>query len=145
LTAFRTGLRLPRSSIPRASGVPPLPARAARIALAGTLALALLEVMWEIALAPLGGHPSWLALKAVPLAILWSAASRGARRPRQWLALLLPFYAAEGLARAFGEPGRQALVASAACAVAILAFVALLAWFRAETLRHRKHDALDDA
>jgi len=105
----------------------------------------LLEALWEVVLAPLAGHPSWLALKAVPLAILWPAAARGTRRARQWLALLLPFYAAEALARAFGETGRQALVAATACALAIVAFLALLAWFRAETLRHRKHDVLDDA
>ena len=32
-----------------------------------------------------------------------------------------------------------------ACVVATATFVALLAWFRAESLRHRKHDSLDDA
>jgi uncharacterized membrane protein len=90
----------------------------------------LLELLWELVLAPLGGHPSWLALKALPLAVLLPGTSRGARVPRQWLALLLPFYAAEALVRAVAEPGRQALVAGAACAVATITFVALLGWFR---------------
>jgi uncharacterized membrane protein len=101
--------------------------------------------LWELVLAPLGGHASWLALKAVPIAILLPGAARGARAPRQWLALLLPFYAAEGLVRAFAESGRHALVAATTCAVASVTFIALLAWFRDETLRHRKHDSLDDA
>jgi uncharacterized membrane protein len=59
--------------------------------------------------------------------------------------MLLPFYFAEALVRALAESGRQALVAATACAVATTAFVALLAWFRGETLRHRKDDSLDDA
>jgi uncharacterized membrane protein len=127
---------------------------------AGTLALLLLTLLWELVLAPLGGRASWLALKAVPLAILLPGTARGARRPRQWLALLLPFYAAEALVRAIAEHGRHALVAGCAFVIAVVAFVALLAWFRGDTLRapageeigvgseslrQRKHDTLDDA
>jgi uncharacterized membrane protein len=107
-------------------------ATSARIAVAGTLALALFEMLWELVLAPLTGHASWLALKAVPLALLWPGVARGVRASRQWLALLLPFYAAEAFARAFTEPGRHALVATMACAIAASTFVALLAWFAAE-------------
>ena len=127
---------------PAALRTPPI---TARVAIAGTLALALLEVLWELALAPLTAHGSWLALKALPLAALMPGVLRGARRSKQWLALLLPFYAAEGLVRAFAEPGRRSLVAAMACALAVIAFVALLHWFRAESSRHRKHDLLDDA
>jgi uncharacterized membrane protein len=105
----------------------------------------LLEILWEASLAPLRGHASWLALKALPLALLWPGAARGARAPRQWLALLLPFYAAEALVRAMVESGRHAFVAATTFAVAVTAFLALLGWFRRETLRHREHDALDDA
>jgi len=96
-------------------------------------------------LAPLGGRGSWLALKAVPLALVAPGVLRGARRARQCLALLLPFYVAEALARALVEPGRQAVVAGTTCAVAAATFIALLAWFRAEALRHREHGSLDDA
>jgi len=135
------------------------PPRAARLAVAATLALLLLTLLWELVLAPLGGHASWLALKALPLAILFPGTARGARRPRQWLALLLPFYAAEALVRAVADHGRQALVAGCAFVVAVVAFVALLAWFRGSAVRdgpaehvavrgetpgERKHDALDD-
>lgn len=103
---------------------------AARLAVAGTLALMLLELLWELALAPLGGHASWLALKALPLALLLPGIARGARVPRQWLALLLPFYAAEALVRSLDETGRHAVVAATVCAVATVTFVALLTWFR---------------
>ena len=120
-------------------------AAAARLAIAATLALTLLELLWETVLAPLRGHPSWLALKALPLALLLPGTMRGAKRPRQWLSLLLPFYFAEALARAAGERGRYAFVAATACIIAAIAFVALLGWFRGERLRRRERDTLDDA
>ena len=119
-------------------------AAAARLAIAATLALALLELLWETVLAPLRGHPSWLALKALPLALLLPGTMRGAKRPRQWLSLLLPFYFAEALARASAERGRYAFVAATACVVATIAFLALLGWFRGERFRQRERDALDD-
>ena len=118
---------------------------APRIAVAGTIALCALEILWELVLAPLAPHGSWLVLKAVPLGTLVPGIARGARRPRQWLALLLPFYGAEALVRALADAGRHALVAATACALVTVTFAALLAWFRAESLGHRKYDALDDA
>lgn len=110
----------------------PYVAASARLTVAGTLALALLELLWEIVLAPLTPHGYWLAVKALPLALLLPGVARGSRKPRQWLALLLPFYAAEGLVRAAAEPGRHAVVAAAACLIAAVAFIALLAWFHGE-------------
>ena len=121
------------------------PPAAARIAVAALVALILLEVLWELLLAPLTPRGSWLALKAAPLVALAPGAARGMRRARQWLALLLPFYVAEALVRAIVESGRHAFVAATTCLVATIAFVALLGWLRAETPRHRKHGSLDGA
>ena len=50
---------------------------ASRLAVAGVVALALLELLWELLLAPLGPRGSWLALKALPLAVLAGSASAG--------------------------------------------------------------------
>ena len=105
---------------------------ATRAAVAGLLALAALEILWETVLAPLRPGAGWLALKALPLVVLLPGVMRGERRPRQWLALLLPFYAAEGIVRAWSESGRHAVVAAAAALLAVATFVALLAWFRRE-------------
>lgn len=104
---------------------------AARLAIAGVIALALLAFAWEMVLAPLRPGGSWLALKALPLAVLVPAASKGNLRALQWLSLLLPFYLAEGVVRGFTESGRHALVAWTAAAAATISFVALLAWLRA--------------
>ncbi len=103
----------------------------ARITVAALVALTLLEVLWEAVLAPMPGA-RWLAVKALPLAILLPGVARGARKPRQWLALLVPFYFAEALVRALTESGRHAVVAALAATLAAITFFALLAWFRAE-------------
>ncbi len=103
----------------------------ARITVAALVALTLLEVLWEAVLAPIPGA-RWLAVKALPLAILVPGVARGARRPRQWLALLVPFYVAEALVRALTESGRHAVVAALAVTLGGVTFLALLAWFRAE-------------
>jgi uncharacterized membrane protein len=109
---------------------PPSTSQAARIASLGLIALVLFCLLWELLLAPLRPGGSWLALKALPLALLVPSALRGTRRALQWLSLLLPFYVAEGVVRGFTESGRHALVAWVAAAIAAATFVALLAWVR---------------
>jgi uncharacterized membrane protein len=108
------------------------PPAAARVATSALVALVILLVLWETALAPLRPGSAWLALKALPLALLLPGVLRGARRARQWAALLLPFYVAEGCVRAASESGRHAWVAGMAAAVALVAFLAVLGWFRGE-------------
>ena len=77
------------------------PARWRRGAAASVLALALLELLWELWLAPLKPGGSWLALKAVPLLALTPGVAHGRVRARQWTLLLLPWYVAEAVVRAF--------------------------------------------
>jgi uncharacterized membrane protein len=101
---------------------------AARATVAGLVALMALEILWETVLAPAGS--GWLALKALPLALLLPGTMRGARKPRQWLVLLLPFYAAEGIVRAWSESGRGTVVAMAATLLAVATFCAAIAWLR---------------
>ena len=103
-----------------------------RAAAASLLALALLELLWELWLAPLKPGGSWLVLKAVPLLALTPGVAQGRVRTRQWTLLLLPWYVAEGVVRVFSENGRQALCAGAAAALAIAALAAGLGWFRAQ-------------
>ena len=115
----------------------PSAARGARWTIVGLASLTLLEVLWEIVLAPQAAGGAWLALKAVPLALLFPGVARGERKPRQWLSLLMPLYFAEALTRAWSESGRQAVVATMAALIAAATFVALLAWFRAERVPER--------
>lgn len=117
-----------------APDVPARIRRPARITIAALVALTLLEILWEAILAPIPGA-RWLALKALPLALLVPGVARGHRKPRQWLSLLVPFYFAEALVRAVTETGRHSIVAAMVALLAAITFLALLAWFRAEKLR----------
>jgi uncharacterized membrane protein len=103
-----------------------------RSAVALVAALALLEALWELVLAPLRPGGSWVALKALPLALLWWPLARGNRRARQIASLLLPFYFGEGIVRALTEQGRHAQVAALATAGALAALVCVLMSFRAK-------------
>jgi len=98
---------------------------------AGALALTLLEALWELVLAPIPGG-RWLAVKAVPLALLLPGVAAGRTRARHWLVLLTPWYAAEGVVRALTEPGRHGMVAATAAAVAIATFLGAFLWLRAD-------------
>jgi uncharacterized membrane protein len=106
-------------------------AAAARITVASLVALTLLEFLWEAVLAPWPGA-RWLAVKALPLAMIVPGVARGRRRSRQWLALLTPCYFGEALVRALTETGRHGAVAAMVAALAAITFVAVLAWFRME-------------
>jgi uncharacterized membrane protein len=108
-----------------------------RAAAASLLALAVLELLWEVWLAPLRPGGSWLALKALPLFAFLPGVAQGRLRARQWIALLLPWYVAEGVVRAFSDSGRQALCASAAAALGLAALAAGLGWFRAQDRARR--------
>ncbi|MDQ6924168.1 MAG: DUF2069 domain-containing protein [Pseudomonadota bacterium] len=92
--------------------------------------LALLEICWELWLAPLKPGGSWLALKALPLVALWPSVARSRIRALQWALLLLPWFFAEGVVRAFSETGRQALCAATAAALSLATMASGLAYVR---------------
>ena len=89
-----------------------------RAFVAALAALALLEILWELWLAPLRPGAFWLALKALPLALLWPGVMQGRPRHAQWTLLLLPWYFAEAIVRAWSDSGRQALCATTAAVLA---------------------------
>ena len=102
-----------------------------RLTVASLAALGLLEFLWSVLLAPLP-NARWLAIKALPLALLFPVVAQGKRKARQWLALVTPLYFAEALVRAMTESGRYAIVAALAASIALVTFIAVLAWFRSE-------------
>ena len=99
---------------------------AARVALLAVLALTGVVVLWELWLAPARQGGSWLALKALPLALAVPGLLKGRVYTWQWLSLVLPFFIAEGIVRGWSEPGRVRLLAATELLLALLAFVALL-------------------
>ena len=102
------------------------------IALIGVL------ILWEAWLAPVRPGGSWLVLKALPLALAVPGLLKRRVYTRQALSLLLPLYAAEGIVRAWSEPGRVRLLAAAEILLALIAFGSVLA-----VLRSRRRDAAE--
>ena len=109
----------------------PAPRAALRILPAAVFALCAVLVLWEAWLAPVRQGGSWLILKALPLAVALPGLFATRLYTRQWLSLLLPLYAAEGIVRAWTEPGRVRVLALAEIALALVAFIAIMAAARA--------------
>lgn len=102
---------------------------------AAVAALALVQILCELWLAPLRPGGSWLALKALPLAVLWFGVVQGRLRVAQWTLLLLPLYVAEGVVRGWSETGRHAVCAITCTTLALAALGSGIAWVRSRRRR----------
>ena len=95
------------------------------------LALLLLCLAWELWLAPLRPGGSYLALKALPLAIPLIGIMEGKRRTYQWTSMFVLAYFAEGVMRAWSERGASQTLAFAEVALSTLYFATVVAYSRA--------------
>lgn len=99
------------------------------VALAAWLSLIALALVWETWLAPLRPGGSWLALKALPLALALRGLLRADAYTMQWALLLSLLYVLEGAVRAF-EPAPVRPLAAIEIALALLFFVAAVVYLR---------------
>lgn len=97
------------------------------------IALILLCLAWELALAPLKPGGSWLVLKVLPLMAPLFGVLRAKRYTLQWSTLLIWVYAAEGAARAWTDGGRSAQLAMLELALSLGYFAAVVAFLRASS------------
>ncbi len=104
---------------------------AALAACACLIALILLCVAWELALAPVKPGGSWLVLKALPLLVPLFGILHGRRYTFQWTTLLIWLYFAEGVVRSWTDTGMPARLAMLETALAIGYFVAAVSFVRA--------------
>ena len=118
-----------QSQSPDTATIVPVDA-ADRVLLGAALALIGVLVIWEAWLAPVRPGGSWLVLKALPLAVAVPGLLARRVYTRQWLSLLFPLYVAEGVVRAWSEPGRVRALAAAEIVLALIAFVSTLAVLR---------------
>jgi Predicted membrane protein len=106
-------------------------ARGAWIAACALLiALILLNLAWELVLAPVKPGGSWLVLKVLPLLLPLFGVLRARRYTMQWSTLLIWLYAAEGAARAWTDAGRSAQLAMAELVLALAYFAATVAYLK---------------
>jgi uncharacterized membrane protein len=105
--------------------------RAARlIATASLVLLILLCLAWELWLAPLRPGGSWLALKALPLALPLTGVFSGRRYTYQWASMLILAYFAEGATRSWSEMGLSRGLAWMEIILAVAFFAAAVSFAR---------------
>jgi len=92
------------------------------VAAGSLLALIVLCLAWELWLAPLRPGGSWLALKALPLALPLGGVLAGRRYTFQWSSLFALAWFVEGVVRAWSERGLAQGLAAAEIALS-LAFI----------------------
>ena len=95
------------------------------------LALILLCLTWELWLAPLRPGGSWLALKALPLALPLAGFLKGQRYTYQWSSLLILAYLAEGATRAWADAGLSRNLACGEVLLSLAFFAAAVSYARA--------------
>ena len=95
------------------------------------LALILLCLAWELWLAPLRPGGSWLALKALPLALPLAGVLKGKRYTYQWSSLLILAYLAEGATRAWADTGFSRTLALGELLLSLAFFAAAVSYARA--------------
>ena len=99
------------------------------LALAATVALCLLCLLWELWLAPTGRGT--LAIKALPLLLPLAGLARMRLYTYRWMSLLVWLYVAEGAVRATSDRGPSAWLAGLEVALALAIFVACAVHVRA--------------
>ncbi|MDR6419561.1 putative membrane protein [Paraburkholderia phenoliruptrix] len=111
------------------SSAPPRHNRAAALgATASLVALIALSIAWELWLAPLRSGGSALVLKAVPLLLALPGVWRQRLYTLQWASMLILLYFAEGVVRGWSDRGLSAGLGWLEAALAIVFFVAALAY-----------------
>jgi uncharacterized membrane protein len=104
-------------------------------AVGSLLGLIALCLAWELWLAPVRPGGSWLVLKALPLLAPLFGLLHGRRRTFQWTSFLALAYFAEGVVRAWAEPGPMRALATLEIMLALALFGCAV--FGARALRER--------
>ncbi|MHA7601467.1 DUF2069 domain-containing protein [Alicycliphilus sp. T452] len=94
------------------------------LAVGSLLGLIVLSLAWELWLAPLRPGGSWLALKALPLAVPLAGLLKRRMYTYRWVSLLVWLYFTEGVVRAWSDPAPGNWLAGAEIALCLLLFTA---------------------
>ena len=94
------------------------------LAVGSLLGLILLCLAWELWLAPLRPGGSWLALKALPLALPLAGLLKRRMYTYRWVSLLVWLYFTEGVVRAWSDPPPGNWLASIEILLCLLLFTA---------------------
>lgn len=92
--------------------------------------LILLNLSWELWLAPLREGGSWLALKALPLCLPLTGILKGRIYTYQYSSMLILIYFAESVMRLFNADTAEMLCAAASLTASTVFFISCLAFVR---------------
>lgn len=99
-------------------------------AAASLIALILLCVAWELALAPLRPGGSWLVLKVVPLLFPLRGILKRNLYTMQWASMLILLYFAEGIVRATTDRGLSSVLGWIEAGLTFLFFFCSILYLR---------------
>lgn len=127
----------PAAAFTHAAAAPAAVARTRALAVGSLLGLIVLSLAWELAAAPIRPGGSWLALKALPLAVPLAGLLKNRMYTYRWVSLLVWLYFTEGVVRAWGDPapGRWLALAEIALCLALFTACALHVRLRLRTAR----------
>ena len=94
------------------------------LAVGSLMGLIVLCAAWELWLAPLRPGGSWLALKALPLAIPLAGLLKHRMYTYRWVSLMVWLYFTEGVVRAWSDPAPSRWLALLEVALCLLLFTA---------------------
>ncbi|MEI8030398.1 MAG: DUF2069 domain-containing protein [Comamonadaceae bacterium] len=117
---------------------PPLVATTRYLAVGCLLGLILLGLAWELFLAPLRPHGSWLALKVLPLCIPLAGLLKNRMYTYRWVSLLVWLYFAEGAVRAYSDRAPSNYLAMVELLLCLTLFVACALHVRLRLSNARK-------
>ncbi|WP_431276790.1 DUF2069 domain-containing protein [Variovorax ureilyticus] len=109
--------------------LPPASVSATRwLAVGSLVGLIVLGLAWELWLAPLRPGGSWLALKALPLAVPLAGLLKNRMYTYRWVSLLVWLYFTEGVVRAWSDTNGVSRVLALVQVVLSLALFIACAW-----------------
>ena len=94
------------------------------MAVGSVLGLIALGLAWELWLAPLRPGGSWLVVKVLPLCLPLAGLLRHRMYTYRWVSLVVWFYFAEGVVRAYSDGGLSARLALLEIALCLVLFTA---------------------
>jgi uncharacterized membrane protein len=100
------------------------------------LALILLNLAWELWLAPLRPGGSWLVLKAVVLLLPLMGVLKERVYTYQWSSMFILAFFGEGVMRAWGDTGLSRQLAAIEVLLTVLYFTSVVLYVRAKRLQH---------
>ncbi len=94
------------------------------------VALIALCVAWELVLAPLRPHGSWLVLKVIPLLLSLRGVLKRDNYTLQWSSMLILLYFMEGIVRATSDKGLSATLGWVEVALTCIFFFCSISYLR---------------